>query len=514
MNEPRRSDASVWMPLVLALLFTAAAVVLVLVELAEPPPQPGFRGIALSNVVHSSGSRQGLDLFKRNLGWLPYPAPLSPDAYLWGLRAGIVAMGLLQLLALVAAVRWPGDPRRWLIGPALASAALLLYPPVSTDVFSYASFGWEANLGVNPYLVPPAKLPADPFATMNDWTSITTPYGPIWTGISRLLVAIGRNDPFAVALLFKVAIGLSSLALGWLAYAGARKLTDDARKAIGALVLVAWSPILLLESAGMAHNDAPMMLLALGGLLLAVSGESNAVRAGLLLLAAAALIKPVALPLLAITAFIRLAESDHTPLRLIREWALDLIAIAALAVVTFLPYWSSGRLPGAQWDEQRRLYFDKALKVNPLWVWAVPRLAKLTAGNGAAEAIARHTPSASRVVVAIFLISGFATALAIARQKRATDGTASLLRRLTWAWLLATAGLGLIPINAHAWYAIWALPAIALTWALTTKSGAGKWIAPLLAWLLLSFLVYHAWPLSNHPSSAPNTVAEGAATKR
>jgi hypothetical protein len=235
----------------------------------------------------------------------------------------------------------------------------------------------------------------------------------------------------------------------------------------------------------------------------------------LLLLTAAALIKPVALPLLAITALVRLAEPSRSRFALIKEWALDLLAIAALTVVTFLPYWSSGRLPGAQWDEQRQLYFDKALKVNPLWVWTVPRLTKLVAGADAAGEIARHTPSASRVVAALFLIAGFAIALAVARRTSVDERSASrLLRRQTWAWLLATAGLGLIPINAHAWYAIWALPAISLAWAMTNRTRIGKWIAPLLAWLLLSFLVYHAWPLSNHPASAPNIVAESAGTKR
>lgn len=510
-KAPRSSgrDRAGWtLPLLLGLLFTIASAALVVIELAEPPPQPGFRGIALSNAVASRGARAGLALFRQHLTWLPHPASgvvLSPAAYIWGMRAAIVAMGLLQGLALLAVVRRPGGPWRWLIGPALASIVLLAYPPICTDVFSYASFGWESNLGFNPYLLAPAKFKGDPYAPMNDWTSITTPYGPIWTGISRAITAVCANNPFAVVIGFKLVAGLAAIGLGALAYCGARRLTSSPGHAVGALVIVAWSPILLIESAGTAHNDAPMMLLAVAGLLLVTARERGAVRAGLVLLALTVLIKPAALPLLGLAALVRLARGGGGLSARLRDWALDLAAIAALLIVTFAPYWSGGRLPRTLWNLQIKLYFDKALHANPLWVWAVPQVAKRIGGEAAAASAKAHAVSSARVVVIVFVLTAIAVAVWPVRRDERSGHDAPpswLLWRQAWAWTAAAVGFGLIPINMQAWYAIWPLAPIALVWAMTAKTRRGLWIVPVLSLMLVGFLVYHTWPFSNHPTAS------------
>ena len=68
------------------------------------------------------------------------------------------------------------------------------------------------------------------------------------------------------------------------------------------------------------------------------------------------------------------------------------------------------------------------------------------------------------------------------------------LRAQVVASTAVTVALGLAPINAHAWYTIWALAPIALIWTISAQSSRARWLAPCLTWLLLSFLVYHTWP--------------------
>jgi hypothetical protein len=479
------------LPMALGALLALAAATFVVVELAEPPIQPGFQGIALSNAGNSRGARTGLKLFRDHFDWLPYPASgliLSPDHYVYGLRIAVVAMALVQVLALGVILRrkatslWP-----WLVGPALASIVLLAYPPVNTDVFSYASFGWVSNQGSNPYLVAPAKLAGDPFKRMNDWTHITTPYGPIWTGLSRLIVFLARDDPFAAAIGFKVVAGLSSIGLGILTYHIANQLTSKPSHAIGAMTLVIWSPILLAESAGTAHNDAPMMLLAMAGLLLVTSRQPGDVRMGLLAIMAAILIKPVALPLLALAALVRFTNSRDGLPAVLKQWALDLLALAAFAGLMFMPYWANGKLPSIVWDMQKHLYLDKALHVNPLWVWALPR----AAGRFGADGLDRHASTLSRFVVALLIALAAGIVVRAVRRPR---GPSSLPAEVG-AWAAVTAALGLAPINAHAWYSIWALAPVALVWVVGARTSRSGWLVPYLAWLVVSFLVYHTWPV-------------------
>ena len=486
-------------PIILGVFFAAAAAALVMVELAEPPKTKAFHGITLSNAVNSQGARNGLELFRDHLSWLPYPASgavLSPDSYLLGLRLTVVAMGLIQVAALLWIIRHPpASVWPWLIGPVLASVVLLLYPPINTDIFSYASFGWEANLNINPYLIPPSDLGRDPFARFNDWTHITTPYGPGWTGLSRLATLFGRKDPFTVALILKAMAGAAAIGLAIATYGVIRRLTSNRNVALCAMVLVGWSPVLLIESAGAAHNDAAMMLVAVAGLFVALSEKPGSMRVGLLLIAAAALIKPIAFPLLIFAALLRLAQPHKGALVLAYRWALDALAITLLAAIAFAPYWAGGKLPDALWTQQQHLYLSRPLQVNPLWVWAFPWLAEQIGGADAAHWARSNANDISRFCVGSLLFAGICLAvIPLVRQYRSSgawSNTPVLIQAPVW--LAVTAALGLLPINAHAWYAIWPLAPLALVWATTKRTGMKVLIALCFVWILVSFLVYHTW---------------------
>lgn len=491
-------------PALLGVLLAIASAGLTVVELAEPAKQPGFIGI-LSNKINSAGARAGEELFQRYFAWLPYPASglrLSPHGYMWSMRVAILAMVLLQGVALVTAMRQrASSPWPWLVGPGLSSLVLLAYPPVCTDISSYASFGWVAAKGANPYIHPPASLLGDPYASMNDWTHITTPYGPIWTMLSHVLVVAGRESPFWTLILFKIVAGAAAIGLGWLAFAAARRIGAEPRQAVGALIIVAWSPIVLYESAGGAHNDGLMMLAAFGGLLVAATPKRGAMRAGLLLITVAVLIKPVALPLLGLAALMRLRGDHGGVLRLARDWALDLLAAAGLTAVCFAPYWSGGQLPRVAWDQEKRLYLELALRTNQIWMWAVPNLALRLGGTRFRGFTNAHTNFASRSLAVLLVL--FALWIAVAPERwrprlLIERLPARLLRRQTWAWFAAGAGLGLAPINTHTWYMIWAIVPLGVAWSIANPARRNIWLTAMIAGMMTIFLVYNTWPLRVH----------------
>jgi len=91
-------------PLRLGILQATACLLLTLVELAEPPARPGFAGMAFSNAINSPGAWNGLLLFQDAFSWLPGVEPgvsVSPTAYLFWRRTGIVLLALLQVAALL-----------------------------------------------------------------------------------------------------------------------------------------------------------------------------------------------------------------------------------------------------------------------------------------------------------------------------------------------------------------------------------------------------------------------------
>jgi len=61
------------------------------------------------------------------------------------------------------------------------------------------------------------------------------------------------------------------------------------------------------------------------------------------------------------------------------------------------------------------------------------------------------------------------------------------------AWAAITAALGLMPLNAHAWYAIWPLAPLALLWSMTSSRRNRVLVALCFIWVVVSFLVYHTW---------------------
>src|SRR5205085_2649874 len=99
------------------------------------------------------------------------------------------------------------------------------------------------------------------------WQAVPSAYGPTFTWLSALLAGLGGGRVFATAVAFKGAAALFSLLGAWLIRELGRAV--DAGSSLRPLLVYAWNPLVIIESAGMGHNDTFMMALALGGLLLA-----------------------------------------------------------------------------------------------------------------------------------------------------------------------------------------------------------------------------------------------------
>jgi alpha-1,6-mannosyltransferase len=213
--------------------------------------------------------------------------------------------------------------------------ALAMPPVLSTDIYHYALFGrMVAFYGLNPYVVPGSAISGDTLWAFVGWRDVTTHYGPLWTLISAGAAAVGGQGILVTVLTFKGLAALFNLANCLLVSLLARRLGGgDGRSA---LLLYAWNPLILIETAGSGHNDAAMMTFALLGLLLAARGR--------LLLGLAALVLSVLLKYLTallLFFFVLACLAKQPTWRRATALAARMGALGGLMVIgLFLPFWA------------------------------------------------------------------------------------------------------------------------------------------------------------------------------
>jgi alpha-1,6-mannosyltransferase len=195
-------------------------------------------------------------------GWMVGPLRgLWPGLTANASRLAWLVSGLIALmygLYLAALVTAPRLRARWTIAAVLAIHAIfLLAPPLSyTDVFNYVNYG---RMGVvhdlNPYSTLPASGPhSDPSFALSNWHHLRSPYGPLFTLITYVLVPLGAKASLWALKLLVCAASLATLGLVWKC---ARLLR---RSPVAAVAFVAFNPIVLIWGIGADHNDALMML--------------------------------------------------------------------------------------------------------------------------------------------------------------------------------------------------------------------------------------------------------------
>ena len=169
-------------------------------------------------------------------------------------------------------------PARLLWGSMIAMVGVFaLAPPLlSLDVFSYVSYArLEVQHGLNPYDYPPAAVPTDPAVPfVDDFRSQVSVYGPAFTLVTLPLGWLGVGA--AVWSLKAIAAGS---VLGTAAIA-ARVAAARGSAPAPAAALVALNPLVLVHVAGGAHNDALMALLMTAAVAALLAGRAMAGGAG------------------------------------------------------------------------------------------------------------------------------------------------------------------------------------------------------------------------------------------
>jgi hypothetical protein len=177
----------------------------------------------------------------------------------------------------VAGLRYvPRLRARWAIAAVVAVHAIfLLSPPLAlTDIFNYVNYGrMEVVHGLNPYTSIPILEPHnDPSFDLSNWHQLLSPYGPLFTMITFVVVPLGVAASFWV---LKVLLALASLGTLALVWRCARLLGRDP---VTAIVLVGLNPIVLVWGLGGDHNDFLMVLfIVLGFYLLLRAREGDRV---------------------------------------------------------------------------------------------------------------------------------------------------------------------------------------------------------------------------------------------
>jgi hypothetical protein len=345
---------------------------------------------------------------------------LAFAAYLAALRSarGLSRRGLR--LALAGAVAW--------------RVALALGPPLlSDDVYRSV---WEGRVqvhGNNPYEWR-NRPESDRLAPLRDevWQRVnhkeyTAIYPPLWQLAARAVMAV--HDSVAAMKLFLVGCELAA----WGALLGVLRRRGEPE---GRLLVIAWSPLALVEIAGSGHNDVLAVALLALSLFWLETGR----------------------PLLSAVAAALGAQAKVLPGLVAAAWArryrgVHVLLAAAVALALFVPYRWAG--PGLWMSLE---------KYGRYWRFNETLFAMLAAMAPSHEAAVR---------LALVLLAGLTAVLALKR----TDPTTAGLTVVT-AWLLLTP-------NVLPSYAVWLLP-----WLVLRDS------PPLLLFtgtVHLAYLVYPAW---------------------
>jgi len=459
----------------------------------------GNRG--LTNLTESYGALERVAVWQKALQWLPGANgdgrffTLRPAVIAWLVRIAFAGMFAAQAWAFWLAWRtrsgsiWP-----WLIGPVAGHVIMLLLVPTNADVFFYEMTGDLAASGYNPYVWPLMAFPEHPLLALNHWIEMTAVYGPVWTAVNAAIMATTGTDAVAATLAYKIVLGVIALVLAWAVYRFTLMLTGQSRLAVAAGVLVAWQPNMLVETSGQAHNDPLMLLLSTLGIWLAIAGGVKAIRGGLVLIALSAMVKYVTLPILGLLGLVRIVERRRPRdwAGILGSWVLDGIAIVAVIVAAFAPFWAGPGTLTEMFSEPGRLY------TNPVWFDTYMLLDYLFPHN-----VARTFADVTRagLQVASLGIFGWVTARFV-KQLWLIDGDQVDGRGIpAWAgpfivaWTIVLTTLALLPVNSHPWYWTWPVVPIAVLIAWDARDQERptlpRWFWWYLGFTALMTLAYH-----------------------
>lgn len=349
------------------------------------------------------------------------------------------------------------------VAAVLRVVLLPLPPTLSDDVLRYRWDGRVVTAGHDPYRLAPEAVELEPLRDelwlIMPHKEVPTVYPPVALGVFAAVSSLPGS-----LLGLKIVLAAADWAACWLLMLVARRLGH----APGRAVAYAWSPLPCLETAGMGHVDALVVLFSVAAVLLLAR---RAPAAGI---AAAAAVASKLVPLLWLPAWLR-----HAPRR------LAFATTAALCTALFLAPMvvpSAGPPPGlvtfgVSWEFNGPLY-------EPLWrgldaVDAAPTvkrgLDRLKEWSGQHEALNRVYPFVyPQLLAKLLLAAGFGLGmlwLLLRRRSEHTaddDGALSAERDAAiTAEAIADTGrtatlLLLAMATVYPWYLLWVLPWAAL----------------------------------------------------
>jgi alpha-1,6-mannosyltransferase len=316
----------------------------------------------------------------------------------------------------------------------LLIAFACLPPLLSHDVYSYVDYARLGVLhGLNPYVHPPAAVPADSAFVHVTWIDTSSAYGPLFTLVTYPLAWL----PVGTAVYVLKAI--SAVAVLGIAVLVARLAPARGIDPLRAAAFVALNPLVLVHVVGGPHNDALailLMTLGIAGVLSAREASAGAALVGAIAIkTSAAIAAPFALLGAATQPPTGLKAAHMSAFRPIaRLLAGAVLAALAIGVVAYFAF-------GWDWLNAFALAGENQGRTSHM---SIPiTTARLTGLDPDAVRLAALTLYAALV---IYLLAW-------------TYRGGDWLRATAWA----TTGLLLATAWLLPWYLLWPLPAAALS---------------------------------------------------
>ncbi len=256
---------------------------------------------------------------------------------------------LVIAVAVAGTYRWvrqsaPGPlPGLMIASVALLWALFFFTPPFAAqrldDLNHYYFHGkMLARYGLNPYVVAPSAVAADPdYPAVAIWHWFRFNYGPLWLALAALVALV--TDRLAVGVLL-LRTSLAAAAVAGIGLAARLSTIASAKVGLGhsqgrQLLGMSWAlhPLLLVWGLSGGHNDVIVAVVLLAALAL---GQRGRWQVAALAVVAAALFKPVAVvwwPMFWLAGVAAAAD------RRLRVGVQMVLAAFGLALVAYVPVW-------------------------------------------------------------------------------------------------------------------------------------------------------------------------------
>jgi hypothetical protein len=353
-----------------------------LVRSAQQHSTPLLAGVALSSILVYwflfTRPFSLVTLHERSLLDL-YDLAQEDGLARWRLLGGYLSQGLLYWVGWRLARRCRGRAA-WvvvLVGTLLSSLILLFqYPLGAADVFDNIMHGRILGVyGANPFQKIPSDFQGDPFYRYVAWRYSPSAYGPAWELLAGATAHLAGGAVGTTVLAFKLLAGLFLLGGVGVVTAVLRQAAPE--RALAGVVLLAWNPVMLVETFGQGHNDVAMVfwiLVAAWALL------RDRYTLAVLALVTGALFKFIPLLLLPAAILIALKRLPGTRAR-VSYVVVTLVAAAAVVVLAYAPFWRG--LETLDIERRQRLFTTSLSAV--AYVLAEPQLGQ----EGAAALVSR-----------------------------------------------------------------------------------------------------------------------------